>query len=178
MNAPAANQDETAPEQRPAREQGAVAGGQRLDQDPRVLDLYKMAVEMADRISARRATANAFFLTAQTALVAVIGLAAPSLLRASWWTSLAVSLAGVTLSASWWLQLRSYRDLNGAKFAVINAIEKVLPVKVFTDEWALLEAGLGAVRKRKYLKLGTTERLIPAIFALLYVLLFVGRLIK
>jgi hypothetical protein len=27
------------------------------------LELYKLAVEMADRISARRATANRFFLT-------------------------------------------------------------------------------------------------------------------
>lgn len=177
MNAPAANEDEAAPEQRPEPEQGAVAGGQPPGQDPRVLDLYKMAVEMADRVSARRATANAFFLTAQTALVAVIGLATPSLLKASWWTSLAVSLAGVTLSASWWLQLRSYRDLNGAKFAVINAIEKALPVKVFTDEWALLEAAIGAAQKRKYLQLGTMERLIPGIFGLLYVLLFVGRVI-
>lgn len=186
MNALAANEDEAAPEvsegQEPEPGQepgpGAVAGGEPPDQDSRVLDLYKMAVEMADRVSARRATANAFFLTAQTALVAVIGLATPSLLKASWWTSLAVSLAGVTLAASWWLQLRSYRNLNGAKFAVINEIEKVLPVKVFSDEWALLDTGRGAARKLKYLQLGTTERLIPGIFALLYVLLFLGRVIK
>jgi hypothetical protein len=62
--------------------------------DQQVLDLYKMAVEMADRVSARRSTANAFFLTAEAALVAVIGLATPSLLKAPWWTALAVSLPG------------------------------------------------------------------------------------
>ena len=39
--------------------------------DPQVLDIYKLAVEMADRVSSRRATANAFFLTVNTGLVAV-----------------------------------------------------------------------------------------------------------
>jgi hypothetical protein len=36
------------------------------------LELYKLAVEMADRVSARRATANAFFLTINTALFAFV----------------------------------------------------------------------------------------------------------
>jgi hypothetical protein len=34
------------------------------------LELFKLAVEMADRVSARRATADAFFLTGNTALLA------------------------------------------------------------------------------------------------------------
>jgi hypothetical protein len=86
-------------------------------------------------------------------------------------------IAGVTLSASWWLQLRSYRDLNSAKFEVINTIEKGLPVKVFTDEWAELKkhSGTSWLKPKRYMELGTTERMIPGIFALLYILLFLGR---
>src|SRR5689334_986000 len=132
---------------------------QPLDPDPRILDLYKMAVEMADRVSARRSTANAFFLTAQTAFVAVIGLTTPSLLKAPWWTALAVSFAGATLSASWWLQLRSYRDLNSAKFKVINTIEEELPVKVFSDEWTALKKNSGSFWCGRYTELGLTERI-------------------
>ena len=41
------------------------------------MDIYKLSVEMADRISARRAVANAFFLTVNTTLAAVIGLHKP-----------------------------------------------------------------------------------------------------
>lgn len=148
------------------------------DPDASVLDLYKMAVEMADRVSARRATANAFFLTAQTAFVTVIGLATPSLLKAPSWTALAVSLAGVTMSACWWLQLRSYRDLNRAKFTVINGIEESLPVKIFSEEWAELKNEQGKSRGRRYMELGTSERIIPGVFALLYILLFLGRVIR
>ncbi|MFC7511941.1 hypothetical protein ACFQV4_22940 [Streptomyces thermocarboxydus] len=49
----------------------------------------------------------------------------------------------MTLSLAWWLQLRSYRHLNAAKFLVINDIEDQLPVRIFTDEWAVLR-GAGA----------------------------------
>lgn len=145
------------------------------DSDPRVLELYKMAVEMADRVSARRSTANAFFLTAQTALVAVIGATTPTLIKAPWWTALAVAVAGVVLSASWWLQLRSYRDLNRAKFAVINAMEEQLPARIFSDEWDILKSDPGRSWRTRYAELGTVERIIPGVFALLYVMLFLGR---
>ena len=145
-------------------------------EDPRLLELYKLAVDMADRVSARRATANAFFLTVQTALVAVLGVAAPNLARSPWWVSLAVALAGLVLSGSWWLQLRSYRDLNRAKFSVINSVEQQLPIQIFAAEWTLLKQdGLGRWRGR-YAELGVIERIVPAVFAALYVLLFVGRL--
>jgi hypothetical protein len=180
VNAPLADAGGSVPDrpEGPKSAQEPLAAAQTADPDPRVIELYKTAVEMADRVSARRATSNAFFLTAQTALVAVIGLTTPSLLKAPWWTAFAVSLAGITLSASWWLQLRSYRDLNGAKFVVINAIEEDLPVKVFTDEWAVLQGKLKTGWSRRYMQLGTTERLIPGIFAFLYVLLFLGRVIR
>lgn len=45
---------------------GGDEGGARLD-------LYKLAVEMADRTSARRAGANSFFLTLHAALAAFVG---------------------------------------------------------------------------------------------------------
>lgn len=145
------------------------------DPDPRVVELYKTAVEMADRVSARRSTANAFFLTAQTALVTVIGATTPSLLRAPWWTALAVAIAGVVLSASWWLQLRSYRDLNRAKFEVINTMERQLPVRIFSDEWDILKRDSAKSWRTRYAELGTVERVIPGVFALLYIMLFLGR---
>lgn len=140
------------------------------------LELYKLAVEMADRISARRATANSFFLTVQTAFVAVLGIAAPSLESQSLWVSAVVSMAGIALSVSWWLQLRSYRDLNKAKFAVINEMETRLPEKVFTNEWQSLKQDPVRQWRGRYAELGLAERVIPWIFAVLYVVLFLVQL--
>lgn len=146
--------------------------------DPRAIELYKLAVEMADRVSARRATSNSFFLTVQTAFVAVAGLATPALAERPWWTSLTISIAGLALSVSWWLQLRSYRDLNRAKFDVINSIETTLPIKIFSDEWASLKKDPVPRWRGRYAELGTIERVVPWVFAVLYILLFLGRVLK
>lgn len=147
-------------------------------QEPSALtvDLYKLAVEMADRISSRRATANSFFLTVQTAFITVLGLAAPALNKQPLWTSIVVGVAGIALSASWWLQLRSYRDLNKAKFAVINAMEERLPERIFTDEWKSLKSDPVPIWRGRYAELGLVERLIPFVFAILYIVLIFGRI--
>ncbi|KUH70010.1 hypothetical protein AU184_14490 [Mycolicibacterium novocastrense] len=149
--------------------------------DPRVLDIYKLAVEMADRVSARRAVANAFFLTVNTTLIAVVGLSTTQPESAVRFT--AVCLAGVAVSVCWWLLLRVYRRLNTAKFAVINQIEaEHLPVKPYTDEWTELmpydeESTRRARLGKVFRELGGVERIVPIVFGLLYIVLLVGRLL-
>lgn len=148
--------------------------------DPRVLDIYKLAVEMADRVSARRAVANAFFLTVNTTLVAVVGLSTTQPDSTIRFTS--VCLAGVAVAVCWWLLLRAYRRLNSAKFAVINKIEdEHLPVKPYIDEWKELRPDeMSTTRRAKlgkaFRELGGVERTVPVVFGLLYVALLVGRL--
>lgn len=143
---------------------------------PAAIDLYKMAVEMADRVSARRGTSNSFFLSVQTAFVAVLGLGGPGLTK-SLWTSTAVTLAGIALSATWWLQLKSYRDLNRAKFEVINKIEEQLPVKIFSAEWTALNRDPVQSWRTRYAELGVSERRVPFVFMAVHILLFVGRIL-
>src|SRR5947209_3371270 len=105
----------------------------RMPADPErgiVLEQYRIAVEMADRISARRGTANSFYFTVSSALLA---------------TSESLSLplaagAGVLLAGAWWLQLRSYRTLSAAKWTVIGKLEATLPAQPFVDEWEIVKA--------------------------------------
>lgn len=145
------------------------------------MESYKLAVEMADRISARRAVANAFFLTVNTTLVTVVGLRGEATAALP---SIAVCVAGIVVAACWWLLLQNYRRLNEAKFVVINRLEgEHLTVKVFSDEWAELggkvspTSGLGGVRAGLK-ELGGVERLVPVVFGLLYVVLLIGRLVS
>jgi hypothetical protein len=145
--------------------------------DPLVVDLYKTAVEMADRLSGRRATANAFFLSVESAFIAVVGVANGSLVKQPWWVSVAVAVAGIAISASWWLQLRSYRMLNTAKFVVINRIEtQSLPVHIFADEWQEMQRRSTSRWRARYVEMGTLERIIPVVFAAIYVLLLIGQI--
>lgn len=145
------------------------------------MEAYKLAVEMADKMSARRAVANAFFLSMNTALVAAVGLRADG--RGPALPSIAVCVAGVVVSICWWFLLQNYRRLSEAKFVVINRIEdEYLPVKVFTDEWAVLGGEAPPARRAARVKaglkqLGGVERIVPVVFALLYIALLLGRLV-
>jgi hypothetical protein len=131
------------------------------------LELYKLAVEMADRVSARRATANAFFLTVNTVLLAFVSSGSLNVL----WP---VSLAGIALSGTWWVLLKSYRELNKAKFQVITEMENNLEARVFGDEWKRLKENRPQGWRGRYAEFGTVERLVPLIFAALYAAVFVG----
>ena len=143
------------------------------------VELYKLAVEMADRISARRGAANTFFLTVNTGLAALLG---GTSLR--WY----VAAAGIVFAVAWWWLLQSYRRLSSAKFKVINAIEPDLPTQLFSEEWRYLEA---TKRPRRvwppkdvwawmngYHELGTAERVVPLAFAVIYVAELIRQLVN
>ena len=131
-------------------------------------ELYKLAVEMADRISARRGLANSFFLSINTGVMALLGTQ-----NVRWY----LAASGIITCITWWALLRSYRDLNRAKFEIILAMEARLPTQVFGDEWARLrkESVRFALRPAalrpwlaQYRELGYIERIVPWVFALIY----------
>lgn len=104
--------------------------------------IYELAVQMAEATSSRRTSANSFFLTLQGALIAGLGLFIKSegtFTKSSYGAMLILSLLGIVLCIAWILTIKSYRDLNAAKWGVILEIEKNLPLKPFTNEWRLLE---------------------------------------
>jgi hypothetical protein len=146
-----------------------IAGAVEVDDLPaHYFEQYKLAVEMADQLSARRGTANTFFLTVNTGLAALLG---GQDLR--WY----VAAAGIVFAGAWWALLKSYRDLSNAKWDVITDMEKLLPVRVFGDEWQRLkpsgkreDARRQRVRTRlgKYRELGQVERVVPWIFVAIY----------
>jgi len=136
------------------------------------LDLYKLTVEMADRISARRSTANSFFLTINSALIAVIGFVRPVTEKAGASADetgiILTGVAGLVLAVTWWGLLRSYRRLNAAKFAIVREMETELAAAPFTREWAHLTEARARPWQR-YIEFGTFERVVPLIFAAIYV---------
>lgn len=146
---------------------------------PHVLETYKLAVEMADRVSARRASANSFFFTVQAGLAVALGAFA---LNANGDEGTApdqfvltlAAIAGVVIAAAWWLLLRSYRDLNGAKFDVIGRIERDhLAIQTFNDEWVFLKGLKHGRWTLGYSEQGRIERSVPLVYLALYIALAV-----
>lgn len=133
-----------------------------------LLEQYKIYVEMADRISSRRQSANNFFLTINTTLITLLGLVrylsgnTDSILHI--WT-IAVALVGIGISYLWYRSIRSYKDMNTGKFRVIHAIEKHLPLQIYSAEWISLGEGKD---KKLYLPFTHIETKIPWLFIMLY----------
>ena len=126
---------------------------------------YQLYVEMADHISSRRAIANAFYLTATSILVAVMGIIVQAQLFIY---VIPFSIIGIIIAVFWIFLIWQYKNLNGAKFQVINKIEEKLPVKGYSTEWDLLSQG----RKRRiYWPLTHVEILVPSFLILVSIFL-------
>lgn len=134
------------------------------------LEQYKLYVEMTDRISARRNTANVFFLSLNTTIIAGIGLSLEKIetLRPSW--LIVFPLIGILIFCLvWWWLIRSYRNINSAKYKVIGKMESSLPFSpYYKEEWKELGEGKDI---RKYLPLTAIEQWIPIVFGTMYLIL-------
>jgi hypothetical protein len=103
-----------------------------------LLDQYKLYVEMADRISQRRATANTYFLSVNSAILAFVGYITPKDANENLWM---LAVAGIALCWLWKALITSYKNLNTAKFKVVHAIEKRLPISPYETEWTFMGKG-------------------------------------
>jgi len=130
------------------------------------LEQYKLYVEMADRTSARRQTANSFFLSLNTAMVALLGYLRTAQQNSGvgqlYWL---VAAAGIILAYMWYRSLRSYRDLNSAKFEVIHEIEQALPLRPYDREWDKVGRGKNP---KLYLPFTSVEIGVPWVFLVLH----------
>lgn len=131
-----------------------------------LFEQYKLYVEMADRISQRRGTANTFFLTFNTALV---GALAGFYEKVPEHVAPALYIASLALAYAWIVILRSYRNLNTAKFKVIGLLEERLPAGMYySAEWKALGEGKDM---QKYIPLSVVETSVPFVFIGIYIFL-------
>jgi len=134
-----------------------------------VFEIYKLYVEMADRISGRRQSANSFFLSFNTGVMAVVGYVdigrETSVQPIFYFT---VAMAGIVLCFFWQRLIRSYKGISSAKFKVIHDIESRLPLRPYDAEWTAVGRGKDA---DKYLPVSILETRVPWIFAGLYLLI-------
>jgi hypothetical protein len=117
----------------------------------------------------QRNLANTFFLSLNSAVVA-----AASAVAGHGWRQAPPLLvfAGLLIllgeCLAWFLMMRSYRQLNHAKWEVIGLLERRLPARAYSDaEWGMLGRGRDF---RRYIPLTIVEQGIPIFFAVAYLL--------
>ena len=132
-----------------------------------LLEQYKLYVQSAENVSARRVASGRYLLTISAALVALYGIQSAGFGQ-NYWT-LVIPVMGILVSILWCRIIQSHADLNALKFKLIHELEQHLPAALYTYEWQLAEEGKG----RTYRAVTTIERWLPILFAALHVVMAV-----
>ena len=130
-----------------------------------LLEQYKLYVQSAENVSARRLASSQYLLTLNAALIALYGLQSASFGTNYW--ALLVPVIGIPVSLLWRSIIKSHADLNRLKFQLIHEFEQHLPSAPYKYEWFLAEKGQG----KAYRTVTTLERRIPVLFTALHVAL-------
>ncbi len=138
-----------------------------------ILEQYKMFVEMTDRVSERRLKTNQFYVGLSSVILAFLAFAFEDLDIGKDQNQLdtvlmAMGALGLIINIIWFVNIRSYRNLNSGKFDVIHEMEKQLPFNPYDLEWDFIK------RKRKksfYIQLSIVEQYLPVALAIPYLLL-------
>ncbi len=132
------------------------------------LEIYKLHAELADRVSQRREGANRLYVSLLVGLFVLLA----ALLRFGLEDAPegivlgTVGAIGVLLSVSWFLVIRSYRQLNREKFRVLHDLEDQLPYQFLKNEWDPKAKG---EKSNSYWRLTQVEAVLPLIFGAAFI---------
>ena len=138
------------------------------DKTQELLEIYKLHAELADRVSQRREGANRLYVSLLIGLALFVaallrfgtdGISADTVL---FWAG----VLGAVLAASWYIVIRSYRQLNTGKFNALQDLESRLAYPFFTKEWELLGEGK---KRNRYWRLTVVETALPCALFLIFV---------
>ncbi len=136
-----------------------------------LLEIYKLHAELADRVSQRREAANRLHIGILSGLGLAAGIFIESGIAESLnFVFLAVGILGSVISASWWVVIRSYRQLNSGKFKALDELENEIAFPFFRREWEILKAGK---KRNRYSEITNVETFLPVVFGGLSMGLFI-----
>jgi len=110
------------------------------DEKNRLMEQYIHYGEVAIETANQRVQMNRFFGLILTSILAgLFALARGNLTTTNAAIVLFASGFGSLICYFWYQSLQSYRRLNKARYAILNEIESVLPVRMYLDEWRYLK---------------------------------------
>lgn len=143
-----------------------------------LIEQYKAYLKTSEDVISRRQSVSNFYITVNSTLITILSAVIAILNGLSKDYSLLITvigcyfvpILGVLLCFNWRRLVYSYGQLNAAKMKVISALEKKLPFNIYDVEWKVQTDKLG---KRKYVSFTNIEKLIPLIFIIIYIAVFV-----
>ena len=134
-----------------------------------LLEQYKMYVQSAENVSARRVASSRYLLTLNIALVTLYGIQSEGSVQ-DYWTTLVPNTRRPGLLCFGTRSFKSHSDLNTVKFQIIHQLEEHLPVALYAYEWQLAGEGRGP----SYSAVTRIEKGIPIAFVVLHIILLIS----
>ena len=133
--------------------------------DSVLLEQWKTCVEMANSNTEKRTNSNNIFITINAALLAVVSFSLD-------YKSIILSVFGIAVCIVWLYSIENYKKLSSVKYHIVNEIEDRLPLAPFSYEWEKLN------NEKKYIGLTRIEKVLPWLFAFLYVISILWPILK
>lgn len=130
-----------------------------------LLEQWKTCVEMANSNTEKRTNSNNIFITINAALLAVVSFSLD-------YKSIILSVVGIAVCIVWLYSIENYKKLSSVKYHIVNEIEDRLPLAPFSYEWEKLN------NEKKYIGLTRIEKVLPWLFAFLYVISILWPILK
>lgn len=132
-----------------------------------LLEQYRIMVETSEKLMDRRQNTSNLYTTLCSALVALVGASfAFGNFSIVGIVSFLVGFILTFLCINWRSCLKSYDMNNAGKFAVLNAIEKILPANMFDSEYRYnTKNGIRSYSSR--------ERILPIIFLIFGIIMII-----
>ena len=134
-----------------------------------IFEIYRIYVELTDKMSSRRSIINSFYLTINTGLFATLAFVFKnSNLQTNYLIlcSIVLICLGILICLIWFINILSFKQINRVKFNVIKEIEKKLAFAPYTMEWEIIKKD-----KNKYFRQTFIERTVPAVFIILHIII-------
>ncbi len=144
-----------------------------MDNKEILLEQYKVFVQTADDITARRLETNKFYLTILLGLFTIAGFLNTKEMSGyfdSYSVVILISVIGIFLSVVWYMNIESYKLLNEAKFKVIHEMEEELAYACFDKEW---EFRKGVDSDNAYPRFTQIEKFLPIAMGIVFAFLLV-----
>ncbi|GAA0486461.1 hypothetical protein GCM10008986_09820 [Salinibacillus aidingensis] len=130
-----------------------------------LLEQYKLYVQLTDNTTVQRGNTNKFYITVLSGLLAIVSLFIKNNFPNT--MILIISLLGGLLCYTWYVHIKSYKQLNTGRFKVIHEVEKQLPYCCFYEEWNHLKRGNG----ENYTRLTQIEQKVPIYLGFPYLII-------
>lgn len=149
----------------------SAAAPQANPPSPNSIEQYKAKLTDLGNIGSRQASTTAYYASIVSALVGVFAFKDRSLSEIELSVLSMICGAGFLVSVLWFSSLTFFRSLFRAKLQILKDIEKTLPFQTFEQEFELMKRSGNA----SWLWI---ERLVPAVFALFFLVLLLARVVR